>query len=470
MTARDLGRRFASMDQVGEALQGRAGAPPAAPRPRWRWGSLLPASTTARAALAAVCVLALAAGAFQSGMGGAWMQRNSPFFSEAGAMQAGMAALKTYDREESNDTAIANFSAILARRPGHAAAAAGLSIAYSHRHAGDSHDETWLQRADASAQQALQLNGQLALAYTALANVRMAQRKDEEALRLLEQALSLDPRDALANNLKAITLIYLNRFDDAGNALAAAIKAQPNEANLQNTLGMLKFRQGDYKGAEQAYRRSIAIEPDAALVYSSLSAALLRQDRGDEALQVLQQGLQVRPSGNLYSTLGNTLFNRGDYVGAAQAFESAVSSSKGNGNIYLRWANLGDTLRWIPGKEDASRRAYREAVALMKPLLERVPSDATLTSRLGLYSARLGDQQAALALTQRAVAAAPTSPDVHFRAAMAYELSGRRDSALTELRSARERGYPANLISAEPDLIALRRDPRFHQPTTEGAK
>ena len=470
MTARDLGRRFASMDQVGEAAQGRAGTPAAEPRPRWRWRSLLPASTPARAALAAACVLALAGGAFQSGMGGAWMQRNSPFFSEAGAMQAGMAALKTYDREESNDTAIANFSAILARRPGHAAAAAGLSIAYSQRHAGDSHDETWLQRADASAQLALKLNDQLALAYTALANVRLAQGKDDEALRLVGRALSLDPRDMFANNLKAITLIYLGRFNDAAVTLAAAVKAQPNEANLQNTLGMLRAAQGDFGGADQAYRRSIALEPDAALSYSNLSASLLRQDRGDEALQVLQQGLQVRPNGMLYSTLGNTLFNRGDYVGAAQAFESAVSSSKGNSSSYVHWANLGDTLRWIPGKEDASRRAYGEAVALMKPMLERAPSDATLTSRLGLYSARLGEQKAALELTAAAVKAAPANADVHYRAAMAYEVAGRRDSALAELRAARERGYPANLINAEPDLIALRRDPRFHQPTMESAK
>jgi eukaryotic-like serine/threonine-protein kinase len=131
---------------------------------------------------------------------------------------------------------------------------------------------------------------------------------------------------------------------------------------------------------------------------------------------------------------------------------------------------LADTLRWIPGREEASRRAYREAVSQMKPLLERTPTDVRLTSRLGLYLARLGEQLAALDLTARAVKAAPDDPEVHFRAAMAYELSGHRDNALAELRIVQAQGYPANLINAEPDLIALRRDSRFHQPTMESAK
>jgi tetratricopeptide (TPR) repeat protein len=472
MTARDLGRRFSSMGEVGAALAGvrQDSAPLAAPARRFRLRSLLPGSTLARWSLAVVCGVMLVAGAIQTGKGSAWLQSRTPFFSEAAAMQAGMAALKNNEADESIDTAIAQFSAVLARKPQHAAAAAGLSIAYCQRHAGDRHDEAWLQRADASAQLALKLDDQLALAYTALANVRLAQGKDDEALRLVGRALNLDPRDVHANNLKAITLIYLNRFDEAGVALAAAIKAQPNEANLQNTLGMLKFTQGDYPAADLAYRRSIALEPGAALPYSNLSGSLLRQGRGDEALQVLQQGLQVRPRGDLYATLGNTLFNRGDYVGAAKAFENAVSSSKGNSNTYLHWANLGDTLRWIPGREDGAQRAYREAVGLMKPLLERAPSDVTLTSRLGLYYARLGEHKGALERTVLAVAAAPGNADVHFRAAMAYELSGHRDKALAELQMARERGYPANLISAEPDLIALRRDPRFHQPTMESTK
>lgn len=473
MTARDLARRLASMRDVGEAIEARAGhdASPAVPHPAFRLRKLVPAPGRLRKALIGAFALVLITGvAVQAGVSSTWLQRHAPFFSESAAMQAGLLALKAYDRDESLDAAIENFNNILARRPGHAAAAAGLSIAYSMRHAGDKRDDTWLQRADASAQLAMKLDNQLAMAYTALANVRLAQGKENEALPLSERALSLNPLDVFAVNCKASALIYLNRFDEAGAVLDAAIKRHRDERQLEDTLGLLRFKQGDYAAAERAYRRSIAIEPDAALVYANLSTALLRQDRGEEALQVLQQGLQVRPDGILYSSLGNTLFNRGDYVGAAQAFESAVSSSKGNSNTYLRWANLADTLRWIPGREEASRQAYQQAVSLMKPLLARTPTDVTMTSRLGLYSARLGEHMAAADLTLRAVQAAPGNRDVRFRAAMVHELSGRRENALAELKIAQASGYPPHLISAEPDLIALRRDPRFYQPAMESAK
>jgi serine/threonine protein kinase len=472
MTARDLTRRLATMREVGDALGGLDSkrTQPALARPGFRFRSLLPEAGRIRKMMFAACGLVLVIGAFQATVSEGWWRRHTPFFSEAAAMQAGLVALKSHDRDESIDVAIENFSAILARRPGHAAAAAGLSLAYSMRQVGDSRDESWLQRADASAQLAMKLDDQLALAYTALATVRLAQGKAKEALPLIERALSLNPLDVFAINFKASILTNLNRFDDANALLAGAIKRFPNERKLEDSLGALRFKQGDYPAAERSFRRSIAIEPDAALVYANLSYSLLRQNRGDEALQALQHGLQVRPSGMLYTALGNAMFNRGEYVGAAQAFENAVSSSKGNSNTYLHWANLADTLRWIPGREEASRGAYQEAVTLMKPLLERNPADVRMTSRLGLYSARLGDRPAATALTLRAVQAAPDNPDVRFRAAIAFELSGRRESALAELRIAQERGYPPNLISAEPDLIALRRDPRFHQPTMESAK
>jgi serine/threonine-protein kinase len=253
----------------------------------------------------------------------------------------------------------------------------------------------------------------------------------------------------------------MQRYPEAERSITAASKAHPKERLFIDQLGTLRFRQGDYAGAEKAFRESIQVEPDAVFAYANLSGALVRQGRDDEALHVLQQGLQIRPSGNLYSNLGTALFNRGDYIGSAKAFEHAVSVSKGNSIAYLRWANLADTLRWIPGRERDSQQAYRKAAALIKPLLTRTPGDVTLASRMGLYAAKLGDTTSAAQLSQQAVGASPTNPDVRFRAAIAYEVIGLRDAALSELAVAQQLGYPTKLIGTEPDLLALRSDPRF---------
>ncbi|OFA02609.1 serine/threonine-protein kinase [Duganella sp. HH101] len=390
-----------------------------------------------------------------------------PPYSDAASLASGQDALRHFDRDQSLDIAEENFKAILARRPGHAAAAAGLAIAYALRYAGDRSDDSWLQRADASAQLSLASDDQLAQGYAALSLVRQLQGRNDEGLQLAERALKLDPLNLFALNDRATILIRMRRFDEARRCIDEALQAYPNERMLIDQLGVLHFKQGDYAAAELAFRRSILAQPDAVFAYANLNAALLRQGRSDEALQILQQGLQIRPSGQLYSNLGTVLFNRGDYLGAAQAFQHAVSSVKGRGNAYLHWANLADTLRWIPGRETASRQAYQEAAALLQPLLAHSPSDTTYLSRMGLYAAKLGDKPTAELMSGKAVAAAPNSADVHFRAAMAYEIIGQRDAALGELGRAQQHGYPAKLISTEPDLLALRRDPRFHQPHTE---
>ncbi|MES2318306.1 MAG: protein kinase [Pseudomonadota bacterium] len=467
MTARDLGRRLASMGAVGQAANGRSPGAPAPERAR-RLALLL----HGRRKMATVALaLLLAVGVGYLAIDRQTLQRFQPMFSTAAAMQAGMDALRTgYDNEESVNAAIASFEAVLARHPDNAAAAAGLSLAYSLRHSSDRRDPTWLQRADASAQLALKLNDQLALGYAALAAVRNWQGKSGEALQLEERALMLDPRLWMALGTKAEILIHMRRFDDAERAIATGQAAHPGARVFSDALGTLRFVQARYKEAEQAFRISIASEPNGVAAYGNLSEALMRQDRADEALQVLQQGLQVRKSGRLYRNLGNTLFSRGQYVAAAEAFEQVVSPALGGSDEYLNWANLADTLRWIPGRDADAQRAYRQAVALMQPLRERAPGDTTLMSRMGLYMARMGEREGGADMSRRAVAAAPASADVRFRAAIAYEMSGRRDAALAELDKAVANGYPANLISTEPDLVALRRDPRYQPSLTESAK
>ncbi len=474
MTARDLARRFANMGAVGQAASASPApvvpaAPSVAPAPqRARLAARLLRGRRKTLTLALALLLVLGIGLLTIDRHA--LQRFQPLFSTAATMQSGMDALRDYDNEESVNAAIASFNAVLERHPDNAAAAAGLSLAYIFRHAGDRRDPAWLQRADASAQLALKLNDQLALAYVASAAVRNWQGKMAEALKLEERALMLDPRQWMALNTKAEILIRMGRFDDAEKTIALGQAAHPGMRVFSDTLGSLRVSQARYKEAELAFRDSIAREPNGATGYANLSYALMRQDRADEALQVLQQGLQVRKSARLYVNLGNVLFNRGEYVAAAEAFDHALSPLLGGSGDYLNWANLADTLRWIPGRADDAQRAYGQAVALLKPLQEKAPGDTTLMSRMGLFMARQGDHAGAAEMSRRAVLAAPSNADVRFRAAVVFEISGQRERALAELGAALSNGYPVKLIGAEPDLVALRRDPRYQPPLMESAK
>jgi serine/threonine-protein kinase len=463
MTARpDL--RLASMQVVGERLAACAGTlvgpDRSAPRmPARRIAGWRNAAARLRHPLPLAVALAavLLFGAWQAAP---YFTGAAPFSRSATIGQA-LLALESFDQPERLDAAAASLAALLERDPQHAAAVAGTSLVASFRYAGDTQDETWLRRAAAAAQQALRLEPTLALSHVAQAWVLANQGQRDAALAEAETALGLEPDNFFAAVGKVTFLTQLQRYDEARAWAQAMLRRHPRQRVFADALGTVYYAQGNYAAAEQAFRLSIKIQPDSGTAYANLNAALLRLGRNDEALQAVQQGLLVAPGAALYTNLGNALFLRGDYVGAAAAFERAVAPPAGNPNSYLGWANLGDTLLWIPGRAQQAREAYRTARDLLSRQLARAPGDSTLLSRMGLYAARSADAANAMAFTDKALAAAQDSPDVHFRAALAYELLQQRERALAELAQAKRLGYPASAIDAEPEFVALRRDARY---------
>lgn len=467
MTARDPAARLPGMAAVRERIAqlsakafGIAAPPQTSPAPALPGKSARGKRATRLMLLAAGLVLAGAAATVMLASTPAWFAPLTPY-SESASLQAGMDALRQVDRDGMVEQALASFEAILARTPNHAAAAAGQSLAYSMRYSGDGRDEVWLKRAAVAAGLALQENDQLALAHAAQAWVLALQGNGSAALAAADRALALDPSDTSALTAKINVFLRMQRQNDAAALIAQARKRWPKDRAFTDLEGTLLFQQGHYVGAEQAFRNSLELDPNAVLPYANLSAALRRQARGDEALAVLQQGLRVQPSGALYTNLGAILYDRGDFNGASAAFEHAVSEAKGGPNDHLKWANLADARRWIPGRQQGARDAYRRAMQLLSPMLARSPDDPTFLTRMGLYAAQLGNSAEARNWSERGVAAAPANPDVRFRAALANELIGQRASALDHLARAIALGYPVSIIEANPELVALRRDARY---------
>jgi serine/threonine-protein kinase len=466
MTARLPGQRIDRMDDVVERVSElSAGATAAiATTPAARRRRLPRLATLGAGALLVVAAGGAAwwrAGPHLEAVQASMRQALTPY-SEAAEMEQGLAALRFFDRPGALDTAQAHFERVLDRTPDSAAAAAGISLVQSIRYGSSREDETWLQKADASAQQALRLNDKLALAHVATAAVREGQERFDDAIAACDQALRLDPANDFAWYIKSETLRRAHRYQDARTTLAEATRRFPRTRVFLDELGSVEYEQGNYLAAEKLFRRSIELEPDAVMAYANLAGALMRQNRADDAARILQQGLQLRPNFVLYTNLGNVLFLRGDYVGAADAFKEAVSSPYGAPGNYLAWANLGDTLLWIPGRRQEARHAYDKARRLLDARLQRGPNDVGVVSRMGLYSARAGDETGAMQLARRAVELAPESADVQFRAGLTYELLGQRAAALEAISKAERLGYPSKYVEAEPDLVDLRRDRRYH--------
>lgn len=374
--------------------------------------------------------------------------------------------LGEFDTSGAVAEAVALLEGRLAADPHDAGAAALLAIGYCLRYAGDERDEVWLKRARQAAEQAEREEPQQALVQAARGWVEEYLNNKAGAEGHYLRARRLDPDDRHA--LLGLARLYSqsDRAALAQRVLTDAMRRHPGDRGFVDTQGTLLYQQGDLAGAEQAFRRSILLKPSGVQAYVSLSGVLLRANRIDDGLHVLQQGLRHGSNGRLYGNLGTLLYMRGDYAEAATAFERALSDAKGSPNDYLKWANLGDTLRWLPGREAQAHAAHLRALQMVDTLLQRSPDSATLQSRSAVYAARLGQASLARQRIEAALGRGSNSADLQFRAALVAELGGARETALTHLQDAIARGYPTHMIASEPDLLALRRDRRYHRMLT----
>jgi serine/threonine-protein kinase len=130
-------------------------------------------------------------------------------------------------------------------------------------------------------------------------------------------------------------------------------------------------------------------------------------------------------------------------------------------NEYLWWGNLGDAYRWAPGQSSKAKPAYENAIRLARESLSAHPDDLDLRSSLALYLIKSGDKNAALTEINEVDRATKKPASVLFKSAVVYELSGERDEALHRLTAALKTGYALKEVQNEPELLALRTDPRY---------
>jgi serine/threonine-protein kinase len=124
---------------------------------------------------------------------------------------------------------------------------------------------------------------------------------------------------------------------------------------------------------------------------------------------------------------------------------------------------LADAYRWSPGHKTKAAEAYGQAIKMVRDELAKKPDNPDLQSRLALYVAKSGDTAAARDALQRLERMSPTQAVMLFRAGVAYEVCGIRDKALTALEKAMKAGYSDKEVRAEPELLSLRNDIRFHK-------
>jgi serine/threonine-protein kinase len=353
--------------------------------------------------------------------------------------------------------AIAEFEQALKLDPNYALARAGLGEAYWRKYQATK-DRGWIGRAWKEAQQAADLNPNLAAVHTTLATLNAGTGHYEEAIRQAQWAVKIDPEDYQAYGQEASALDALNQTQQAEATLKKAIAIRPNYWNSYMRLGTFYFTHGRYKDAAIAYRRVTELVPDNPAGYTDLGAIYHLQGDQAAAESTLKKSLALRPTPEAYSNLATVYFFEGRYADALPIMEQKASAGSKD---YMVWGNLADDYRWTPGYQQKAKQTYRTAIALAEDALRANPKDSEALGSMALYEAKLGQIPSALSALEKSLKLAPNDTNLFFKAAVIYDLAGRRDAAINYLGMALRNGYSLNEIAAEPELRKLRGDFRY---------
>lgn len=359
--------------------------------------------------------------------------------------------------------AIGWFDAALKVDPEYAAAHAGKCTAFVAGYA-EVDDASYIDRAKSACGTALTLNSNLDIVHTALGDLAFSTGKYADAAASYQMTLDIDPSSVHA--LLGLGRAYqrLNRFEDAAATLRKAIDIHPGDAAAFNTLGSFYFQTGQFDKAAAQFEYAIALVPDDMNRISNLGAAYMMTGNFVAAANTYERALEIEPTNSTYSNLGMMHYYVGDYDAAIASLEKAVELVPSD---HLAHSNLADAL-WVSGDKPAARGRYREAEALLQSAMAVNPNDPFTMMDLAWIQAQLDRPGEARALIDRALKLARDDPYTYYYDGLVTLKAGDLDAAIDALEVAVDKGYPVQLLAAEPLLQPLRIDPRFAEITSAG--
>ena len=197
------------------------------------------------------------------------------------------------------------FQSAIAADPNSALAYSGLADAYAVQvDYGLVSPAEGMPLAKSAASRAVELDPELAEAYTSLALIRSVYELEwDEAEKLYRRAMALNPGYATAHHWYAIDFCAMRgRFAEAEANLGIAGQLDPLSNIIREGCAFLRLLQRDYEGAVRGYRELIESSPAFYKAYTSLGRAYIQQGRFLDAIAMLEKGRTM--AGDIPSILG----------------------------------------------------------------------------------------------------------------------------------------------------------------------
>jgi len=250
------------------------------------------------------------------------------------------------------------------------------------------------------------------------------------------EAERLDPRNVSLLTQEAQSYVCLRRFAEALRKLDQVLNITPDDVDTLAEKATIAQAEGDL--------------PRAAALLASL------QPNADDTLALetqVYQAILERRAAPIIPRLKEILAKP----------DPALGYINGELRFYLGWAEE------VAGDHAAAQESWRQARSELEPFLKEQPENYILIGDLALTNMGLGDKAAALALSERAMAANPIEKDavtgpapIEILARVAAQ-TGELDRAITALQKLLSIPYAGPLVTQNVPLTPalLRLDPMF---------
>jgi tetratricopeptide (TPR) repeat protein len=285
--------------------------------------------------------------------------------------------------------------------------------------------------------------------------VYSAESRDTKASEHLERAVHLKPESTAARTNLATNYARLGKLDLAEKEFKKAVELEPKNFDTNHNLGELYIRSNKIADAVPYLEKAQRVDPSSYDNGYDLSLAYVETDHLAEARSSVQQLLKVKDTAELHNLLGEINEKDGQFVAAANEYETAAHQDPSESNLF----------DW--GSELLLHRTLDPAITVFQKAAERYPNSPRVAIGLGIAYYSRGNYDDAVKSLLHAADLSPADPRVYPFLSRAYDSSpSQADEVIARFRRFAEQ-QPGNGRAQYYYAMSLWKGKRAQDPSLD---